>query len=201
MKITGVPFKQANEFGDFKWMITQPEYHNVLFVYNDNFLDSMQDEPRKGGGSAVIRPYGYKYSDSPRAAGIPTGWFVKGFDCLDFYVKRAIDSAFHRIKLLLKENSEFTEIMFACDPSCVTKIGCKLFNVHSDVIDYISQQLQNLGTFDSDCYLFSHAEIDLMEDPLKTFAILLYENYQLKNKINKLQQETFTDMKRSRYFR
>ncbi|REJ76214.1 MAG: hypothetical protein DWQ47_11405 [Acidobacteria bacterium] len=36
MEITGRVFKHSGEYGDFAWMIEQPEYADALFIFNDN---------------------------------------------------------------------------------------------------------------------------------------------------------------------
>ena len=62
-------FLRVGEYGDFGWMIKQPEFEDCLFVYNENFLQwSDETDYRPGGGNAIIRPY-----RDTQAIGIPTG--------------------------------------------------------------------------------------------------------------------------------
>ena len=100
LEVTAIQFKKKGEYGDFEWMINNPEYDDVLFIYNDD-IESV-GKYQKGQGNAVIRPYNLNNPkiDKPRSAGIPTGSrkLKKGFDSLDEETKKYIDTSINVIK-------------------------------------------------------------------------------------------------------
>lgn len=75
IEVIGSVFAGAGKIGDFAWMIRQPEYADVLFVFNDNEeqFRAYRKDPQgsygcsPGGGNAIIRPY---QCQSPPRAGI-----------------------------------------------------------------------------------------------------------------------------------
>src|SRR5436853_1089655 len=62
LQIMPVIFTSGGKIGDFGWMIQRPEYHDVLFLYNDNeeqFRQFMTNKNnpnacKSGGGNAII---------------------------------------------------------------------------------------------------------------------------------------------------
>src|SRR5271166_1136832 len=89
-------------------MLEQEQYHDVLFVFNDNEEQYIlhRDMPksfegcRAGGGNAEIRPY--QCETPPRAAGIPTGGKGVGYKALTPDVKKVVDEAISSIANIAK---------------------------------------------------------------------------------------------------
>ena len=108
IQVIPVCFQRVNEYGDFAWMIKQPQYSNCLFVYNEN-LSQWADELdlRPGGGNAVIRPY-----RDTQAIGIPTG-HQEGFTYLDAHVCRVIQKAMQGVANRIVDKG-YTTIFYSC---------------------------------------------------------------------------------------
>ena len=185
MKITGVPFFKPDEHGDFKWMAKREDFNHVLFLYNENFVDSQNSHAPSGAGSAVIRPLTHRIQEWPRAAGVPTGWSVSsgGFDELNKFVRLAIDNSIERIKRILYDDLTLTEVMFSCDASSPNVIGSKIFCIDEEVIQYISEKLQELQDYDREEAPKAHNVIDANESVLMIHAKLHQQVAQLKNEL------------------
>lgn len=145
MEITGTVFKRPGEYGDFAWMIEQPEYADALFIFNDNeeqFL-AYRSDPRppwactEGGGNAVIRPY--QCQDPPRAAGIPTGSAGRGYQELNDHVRSIIDRAISDIRELL-ETGRYERVFYSSDGK--GGLGTGIFTVSDDIKEYVVQELE-----------------------------------------------------------
>ena len=133
-------FKKANEDGDFTWMIKQSEYATHFFIYNDNQEAYLNKGIQiKGGGSALIRPY--RYTTPPRAFGIPTGSSGKGYSELSVTNKKYIDDAIEKIYELCLQY-DYTHVHYSADPKKKLQIGSSIFEVHEEVKQYITAQLQ-----------------------------------------------------------
>jgi hypothetical protein len=145
--VTVIPvvFEKANTYGDFGWMITQAEYKDVLFLFNDNqeqflsFLKGQYNGCTRGGGNAIIRPY--SCSNPPRSVGIPTGSDNKGYSNLE-EAKPYIDAAFKRIKQLLLTNL-YRRIMYSADKDC-RSLGSSIFSPSQSVKEYILNKIELL---------------------------------------------------------
>lgn len=143
MKVVGIRYIDSGTFGDFNWMITQPEYSNALFVFNDN--EEHHETPIQGLGNASIRPYN-KYSDNtitkPRSAGIPTGTLRRGgYQMLTNQVQETIDDAIIEIKELI-QTYKYDTVYYSIGPS--GKLGTSLFQVDISVINYIDDSIRAL---------------------------------------------------------
>lgn len=174
MKVTGVAFVKAHEYGDFEWMVKQKDYEHVLFLFNENFIDSQCIDAHMGAGSAVVRPMTHRFMWKPRAVGIPTGWCVAsgGFHSNDKFTRLAIDNSIERVKCVLHDNPTLTEIMFSCTAESPNVIGSRIFCIDSEVIKYISNKLQDLRNYDSTKSPKSHEILDANEQVLLIHANL-----------------------------
>ena len=145
--VLGVVYDGPHKYGDFKWMLKQPEYEDTLFVYNDNVKDNLDPNSMDGAGSAAIRNVSWRFATPPRSVGIPTGWSVAsgGFDEMDIYSKRAIDFSIARIwKIIMDSDSKVTKVIYSCSREDKMKIGVSIFQPHSSILNYINDQLHNL---------------------------------------------------------
>jgi hypothetical protein len=141
IKVIGTLFESLNKFGDFYWMIQNPLYNKSLFIFNDN--EEYHYTSRKGKGNACIRVFN-KYSNLPipRSAGIPTGKLsTGGYTELNQYTKNIIDSTINEIKSLILKY-KYDTIYFSSNSE--GKLGTSLFNVSSDVINYITDEIIKL---------------------------------------------------------
>ena len=184
MKVTGLSFTKKDSYGDFLWMIKQPEFSNVLFVFNENYIDSQDDIAYQGAGSAVIRPYTHRFHTLPKAAGIPTGWCIQtgGFDHMNRYVQLAIDYSFQRIERILYDDKSLTEIMFSCDEHNDKIIGSRIFKPSSQVIEYVSKRLASLQSINLEVCKRKH-------DVLNTNEHILLEHANMHKRIAFLEEE------------
>ena len=188
MKVTGVPFLKPDEYGDFKWMANRNKFNHVLFLYNENFVDSQNPEAPSGAGSAVIRPLTHRAQEWPRAAGVPTGWSVAsgGYDELNKFVRLAIDNSFERTKRILHDDPTLTEVMFSCDAASPNVIGSRIFRIDGEVVQYISDKLQELQDYDRETVPKTHNIIDANERVLMIHARLHQRVAHLENELRAL---------------
>jgi len=175
--VRGIVFTDKNTEGDFAWMEKQEKYKHTLFIYNDNFLDSQDDIPHEGAGTAKLRPLGRRFLQIPRAAGIPTGWSVAsgGFKQKDFYSRKAIDASLDMIKIILRNNPMYTDIVFSCDANNNKKLGCNIFRPHDDCLNYISAELFKLESFDANNIDKEEDDVNKLERVLTPHAWLHYD--------------------------
>jgi hypothetical protein len=140
VKVVGVQYTSPNTYGDFKWMIKQPEYSDALFIFNDN--EEHHETDKQGLGNAVIRPWNkYGSAEIPRSAGIPTGTLKKGgYNMLTNSVQNVIDDAIIEIKELI-QNYNYSTIYYSVGSN--GKLGTSLFYVNQNVINYIDEQINN----------------------------------------------------------
>ena len=142
VSIIPVVFEKANTYGDFGWMINQPEYKDVLFLFNDNqeqfvsFLKGQYNGCTRGGGNAIIRPY--SCSNPPRSAGIPTGSENEGYSNLK-EAKPYIDAAFKRIEQLISTKL-YRRVMYSADKDGKS-LGSSIFSPSQSVKDYILNKI------------------------------------------------------------
>ena len=188
--VRGVHFTKKNTEGDFEWMEKQDKYRHTLFIINENFLDSI-DEKEAGAGTAKLRPLVWRYVTIPRAAGIPTGWSVAsgGFQETDFYTRKALDASIDRIKIILRDNPQLTDIVFSCDASDNTKIGTNIFKLPDACVNQISTKLFDLQFFNATDFDKTHEDVDKVERLLYPHAWLHYENARLMDEIRVLKRK------------
>lgn len=151
--VSAVVYHCKNAHGDFEWMEKQASHAHTLFVFNENFLDSMSDEYKPGAGTAVLRPLTvHAHPSRPRAVGIPTGWCTdsRGFALMDdASIKTVIDLSLDRAALLLRSynsKNKNTRILFSCSADDHSLIGTGVFKgtIGADVIAYISKGIFEL---------------------------------------------------------
>jgi hypothetical protein len=149
VEAVGVVFERPGAYGDFGWMLTEPDYGDALFVFNDNETQfrAFQHDPHggqgcsPGGGNAAIRPY--RCQDPPRAAGIPTG-DGGGYPWLDDRARATIDEAIRLIRDLLA-TGRYRRLYYSASPDDPDLLGTGIFTVGEDVRRYIVSQLQGLA--------------------------------------------------------
>ena len=132
-------YSGKNKRGDFAWMITQPEYKDYLFIFNDNV--ESRNSYKSGYGNACIRNYSKNNPriKKPRSAGIPTGSFKdRGFKSLSDTAKKHIDDAIDEIKQICSEIS-YKGLIYSAEPDGT--LGSGLFKVSKDVLDYITEEI------------------------------------------------------------
>ncbi len=145
MQVIGTIFTKPNQFGDFNWMILNPEYDNSLFIFNDN--EEHHNSCRQGGGNAIIRKYN-KYSslDTPRSVGIPTGTMaLGGYRTFNQEIKNKIDNYFEEI-IELVNKYKYTTIYYSSELSNNGLIGTSIFKVNHKVLEYITWKIHSLST-------------------------------------------------------
>ena len=141
-------FTERGEYGDFEYMIQQPQYvKDGAFMFNDNLEDLKNLARHTGGGNAVIRPY--QHDDmGAHAIGFPTG---PGFRSLDhavlsfmdddelLTVRETLDLAFARLLCYLLKHSDKKKLYYSAAMGG-SKIGLGIFAscTGEDVIDYAS---------------------------------------------------------------
>jgi hypothetical protein len=153
IEILPVVYTQPGEVGDFSWMITRPEYDDVLFIFNDNeeqwlkFVNTPEhlrvrtSACTPGGGNAIIRPY--QCMDPPRAAGIPTGKNQRGYQNL-FEAETNIYDAFTYIIDLLM-SGRYKRVAYSAAPDGRT-LGTSIFSPSKDVKEFIVTNIEALST-------------------------------------------------------
>ena len=147
--VRGSVYCGPHTYGDFSWMIQQPEFAKTLFVFNDNEEQfyAFQNGDRsfgclRGGGNAAIRPY--QCRDVPLAVGIPTGSCGKGYEALNDRIREIIDQAVARVGALIK-SGDYECVVFSQDPNKPT-LGTGIFNPSDDVKHYIYTSLMALNS-------------------------------------------------------
>jgi hypothetical protein len=142
IQVIPIQFTGRNKYGDFNWMITEPEYANSLFIFNDN--EEYHNKCISGSGNAIIRKYN-KYNKNlnfPQSAGIPTGTFKNGgYIKLNKHVKKVIDDSIDEIIELINIY-KYDKIYFSSDSE--GKLGTSIFSVGDDVIEYITYRIKSL---------------------------------------------------------
>ena len=131
-------------------MIQQPQYNDVLFLFNDNehqFLEfynnrALDTKPVAacsiGGGNAIIRPY--QCTTPPRAAGIPTGDKV-GYQTLE-ESQVFIDAAFEYIAALLM-TGRYQRVAYSAAEDG-RSLGAAIFSPSEEVKQYIVNKIYSL---------------------------------------------------------
>ena len=150
MQVIGSVYVNDGEYGDFGWMLKQPDYDDALFIFNDNepqFRAFLKDQTpgsegcAVGGGNAAIRPY--RCQNPPRAQGIPTGT-THGYPQLTPEVKQVIDESFGVIRTTLKSGRY--ERVFYSAADAQGDLGVGIFkDLGDDVKSYIVAELRKLA--------------------------------------------------------
>lgn len=144
IQVIGVKYVCPNRFGDFEYMYKLEEFSDSLFIFNDN--EEYHDTCSGGIGNAIMRRYN-KYSklEIPRSAGIPTGTLqLGGYKKLDKYTQMQIDNSINEIKELIKIY-KYKRIFFSSNFD--GKLGTSIFEVDSNVLLYITNQIYSLSTY------------------------------------------------------
>lgn len=128
---------------NFEVMMNDDKFKNTLFIFNDNEKEHFTN--KKGRGNACMRQYN-SYSDllMPRSAGIPTGEYRKGYTKLDKRTKDVINNAIELIKCLL-QSGHYDSIIYSVNSKDNPQIDTALFNVNQNVLEYITNEILNLG--------------------------------------------------------
>ena len=143
IKVTRSIYRGVGISGDYLWMIDQPEFARALFIFNDNeeqfdaYVAGEASGFTAGGGNAAIRPL--RKHLPPRAAGVPTGKYGRGYSALDATTKSKIDEALAVVETLLKSGN-YDQIVVSKDKDDDT-LGTGIYEVAREVRDYIYQQL------------------------------------------------------------
>lgn len=137
MKVIGTTFIKKDQYGDFEWMINQPQYKNSIFIFNDNEED--YNSSKRGGGSACIRPYNGVDGRKPRSHGIPTGNSFGGYQKLDEWNKYIIHKS---IVELVEKVTEFGyDTIYYSSRKDSILIGNGIFQIDERVIIFITDKL------------------------------------------------------------
>lgn len=145
MEIVPITYDGPNKYGDFSWMIRQPEYKDSLFIFNDNI--ESKTSYTNGGGNASIRSYNINNPNIniPRSVGIPTGSVIfRGFTTLNETNKKYIDDSIEIIKELISKY-KYKMIFYSSDKNGL--LGQSLFKISDDIIKYITNEINNLKNF------------------------------------------------------
>mgnify|MGYP001281823348 CR=1 FL=1 len=179
IQIRGIPFRKKGEIGDYSHDVKTMQ--STLFLINENFLDKTDTELVKGSGTACLRSKTPRFSDSPCAAGVTTGWSKNtgGFKKLDPWVKYAIDLDFDRICLMI-EKYKFKTVVFSCDSNDVSMLGSNIFKVHPSVKEYISVKIWGINDQLKIPSKMTLNKVHYKENVLRMYAQVLDENVRLK---------------------
>ena len=142
MQIIPTIFTGSEKYGDFEYMIMSGEYNDSLFIFNDNEEYHFSD--KEGCGNAIIRKFNKNSMLAiPRSAGIPTGTLKNGgYKNLGNHEKDVINFSVDEIKELIRKY-KYSKIYFSADSR--GRIGTSLFQIHDDVKDYITVEINKLG--------------------------------------------------------
>ena len=122
-------------------MISNPEYDNSLFIFNDN--EEHHNSRRQGAGNAIIRKFN-KYSDLdvPRSAGIPTGTMAEGgYNTFNQEIKNKIDGYFEEVYELINKYN-YNTLYYSAETNGL--VGTSIFKVNHKVLEYITWKIHSL---------------------------------------------------------
>lgn len=141
MEVIGTVFTKRNKYGDFLFMLKDPEYADSLFIYNENTELFISKSRKRGAGNAVIRPF--RFTEPPRSSPIVTGTLREGgFDGLTDEVKALIDAGIEEIKNKIKEWG-FKRVFYSAEVENGI-IGQNIFVIGYEVRKYITDRLHEL---------------------------------------------------------
>jgi len=138
--VIGTVFTKKGQVGDFDWQI-KTGYDHALFLFNED--ESRIKWKKAGAGNAVIRKYNKYAIQKPRSTGILTGTKDGGYSALTDTVIHKIDECMEEIKRIVKEYGYTTIYYSAKTPNGI--LGTSIFQVHPDVLEYITTSLHNLS--------------------------------------------------------
>ncbi len=143
--IEGIQFKPNDPNTDYRQMINNPDFHNALFIFNDN------TSGYGTGGNACIR-------GKDRALGLPTGHIESdlirstgGFITLaeaETYIPPAIST----ISDYVSTHPEIDRIFYCCDSAGLLGVGifAQQLGVGEgpQILQYATDQIHSLGDFE-----------------------------------------------------
>lgn len=206
MEVRGVPFNGAGKHGDFKWMLKQQSYARWVFVFNDNVVDSGQQAPHDGAGSAAVRTQAFKYNETsaPRVIGVPTGWCPSsgGFKIVDGqlepFAARAITLSVERLVVACLEFPNSVDVIaYSSDQRDLTneRLGSSIFTLSPDLCDFIVTRLRSVpARVSSKDTKFTLARISELEQPILAVGKLHQELALSKTGGNKRTMDDFVCM-------
>ena len=98
-------------------------------------------------------------------------------------MRLAIDNSIERVRRILHDDSTLTEVMFSCDAASPNKIGSRIFRIDEEVVQYISNKLQELQDYDRVKVPKTHDIIDANEAVLMIHAKLHQRIADLENEL------------------
>lgn len=140
IQLIGTVFSKKGQEGDFDWQIQSGRYEHALFLFNED--ESRAKWKKAGTGNAVIRKYNKYALSKPRSTGILTGTKDGGYPALTDAVRAKIDECIVEIKRIVNEYGYTTIYYSAKTPNGL--LGTSIFQVHPDVIQYITEKLHSL---------------------------------------------------------
>ena len=188
MIVLKTKFTQCDKDGDFEWMIKQKEHRNSLFIFNENFKDSCNQNLVDGGGTAVLRKYCWRFQTRPLSHGICTGWSKSSgaFEDLNYYSLRCIEINFQRLYHILR-NYIYDKIIFSADDEGL--LGCSIFDVPRNIRLFITKRLEDLGT-SIPRPEFEMTKLSVFEEEQMTpISVLHHNNSILAKQYEKLKKE------------
>lgn len=141
--VLGTVYGGPRSYGDFRWMIDQPEYQDSLFIFNDNEEHHTSFQP--GGGNATIRRFN-RYNPQlpkPRSAGVPTGARGRGYAALTKEVKITVDNSIAEARELIRTHG-YRRVFYSAEQADGL-LGVSIFAVHDAVRGYITEQIKTLS--------------------------------------------------------
>lgn len=149
VQLVPIVYDKKTEQGDFKQMITDPQYKDAVFIIQENVLDGLNwENSTAGAGTAAIRPYSWVYNqdEQPKALGIYTGWSVHagGFRFENDRTIEAIDVCIDRLYLLLLKYPSIKRIIYSANPNDKDILGTGIFDTLESVLRYVSFKLIEL---------------------------------------------------------
>jgi ribosome-associated translation inhibitor RaiA len=185
IRVKGLHYHGKDRIGDSEWMLKLQDTgtrfkQRFVYIFNENVKDS--DSGIKGGGSASARPWTKK--SNPTALGLPTGWSVEsgGFKEMSIHVRKAIDTAFLKLELILQDDQSIQYVFFSCSDDDPTQIGSSIFRINDNVLNYINEKLRNFERYYNTKYSdeLTWDDIHRYEESLREYATLASENAELK---------------------
>ncbi len=133
MNVIGIKYDGKNKFGDFEWMIHQPQYETAVFIYFDT------DDVHFSSDIFGLRQY------KQRAFPIPVCTKESGcFSCLNIYNKLIINAAFNNLNNYIKDNN-ITTVFYSFENNLNIRVLNEHPFVHSSVISYIMDKIKNIS--------------------------------------------------------
>jgi len=136
-------FSGSRKSGDFEWEIRKNIRPTALYLFNDNVEHHTSSS--KGGGNAAIRPWNQFGRERPvRSAGIPTGTMTGGGFTSLSDAKQHVDAAIGEVEVLLSSGM-YDTVVYSCVSKNDDALGTGIFQVATEVKDYIRNRIYGLG--------------------------------------------------------